>query len=136
MLNPPDGCKRALGGVVKVVILLAGAGLSGIFHCKRCKSTGVRSFSCMWQFQGCLAAADLSASKHFFLPWSPRRTRWSWPWSGTGKPTWLQKRLRGKKPRTGPGERRACAHQSIHAQTMITFVLPEHALTRASMPKP
>ena len=36
----------------------------------------------------------------------------------------------------GPGERRACAHQSIHAQTMITFVLPEHALTRASMPKP
>ena len=68
---PPDSCKRALGGVVKVVILLAGAGLSGIFQCKGCKSTGVRSISCMWQFQGCLAAADFLGLKALFLAMEP-----------------------------------------------------------------
>ena len=31
---------------------------------------------------------------------------------------------------------RAYAHQGIHAQTTIPFVLQEHTLTRASMPKP
>ena len=31
---------------------------------------------------------------------------------------------------------RAYAHQSIHAQTIISFVFQEHKLTRASMPKP
>ena len=30
----------------------------------------------------------------------------------------------------------AYGSQSIHAQTIITFVLQEHAITRASMPKP
>ena len=65
-----------------------------------------------------------------------RRTPWSWPWSGTGEPTWLQRRPRGKKPRTGPAERRAYDYQSIHAQTIITFVFRKHTITRASMPKP
>ena len=31
---------------------------------------------------------------------------------------------------------RAYAHQSIHAETVFPFVLQEHTLTRASMPKP
>ena len=55
---------------------------------------------------------------------------------GTGKPTWLQRRPRGKKPRTGPAETRAYDYQSIHAQTIITFMFREHTITRASMPKP
>ena len=31
---------------------------------------------------------------------------------------------------------RAYDDQSIHAQTIISFVFPEHTMTRASMPKP
>ena len=110
------------------------------------KSTGGHSILRICFFYG-FAPANLWASRQL-LSCTPkvgrltgwRQTTWSWP-GCRGCSTLESKGRHLPKEDECPNHNhirvpRAYADQSIHAQTMITFVFQEHTVTRASMPKP